>query len=43
MRGSGPFLHNNPQDRPLEIFDNEHTVYGGGDRGSYLLLPIIPS
>jgi len=43
MRGSGPFLHDNPQDRPMEIFDNEHTVYGGGDRGSYLLLPIIPS
>jgi predicted acyl esterase len=43
MRGSGPFLHDNPQDRPMEIFDNEHTVYGGGARGSYLLLPIIPS
>lgn len=43
MRGSGPFLHDNPQDRPLEIFDNEHTVYGGGERGSYLLLPIIPA
>jgi predicted acyl esterase len=43
MRGSGPFLHNNPQDRPMEIFDNGHTVFGGGDRCSYLLLPIIPS
>jgi predicted acyl esterase len=43
MRGSGPFLHDNPIDRPGEIFDNEHTVYGGGDRGSYLLLPIIPT
>jgi predicted acyl esterase len=43
MRGSGPFLHDNPQDRPREIFDNEHTIYGGGNRASYLLLPIIPS
>ena len=43
MRGSGPFLHDNPIDRPAEIFDNEQTVYGGGDRGSYLLLPIIPT
>lgn len=43
MRGSGPFLHDSPQDRPAEIFDNEHTVYGGGDTGSYLLLPVIPS
>ncbi|MFN2241526.1 MAG: CocE/NonD family hydrolase C-terminal non-catalytic domain-containing protein, partial [Anaerolineae bacterium] len=43
MRGSGPFLHDNPIDRPADIFDNEQTVYGGGDRGSYLLLPIIPA
>ena len=42
MRGSGPFLHDTPQDRPAEIFDNAHTVYGGGDSGSYLLLPVIP-
>jgi predicted acyl esterase len=42
MRGSGPFLHDNPQDRPREIFDNEHTIYGSGNRASYLLLPIIP-
>jgi predicted acyl esterase len=42
MRSSGPFLHNTPQDRPMEIFDNEHTIYGGGNRGSYLLLPVIP-
>ncbi len=43
MRGSGPFLHDNPLDRPAEIFDNEHTIYGGGGRSSYLLLPVIPS
>jgi len=42
MRGSGPFLHDNPLDRPAEIFDNEQTVYGGGKRSSYLLLPVIP-
>lgn len=43
MRGSGPFTHTHPMDRPAEIFDNMHTVFGGGDKGSYLLLPIIPS
>jgi hypothetical protein len=43
MRGSGPFLHDNPLDRPAETFDNEQTIYGGDDRGSYLLLPVIPS
>ncbi len=42
FRGSGPFTHTQPEDRPLEIFDNTHTIYGGGVRGSYLLLPIIP-
>ena len=43
MRGSGPFLHTVREDRPQEIFDNVHTVYGGDDKGSYLLLPVIPS
>jgi predicted acyl esterase len=42
LRGSGPFLHNDPEDRPPEIFDNTHTVFGGGEHGSYLLLPLIP-
>ncbi|MCL4393900.1 MAG: CocE/NonD family hydrolase [Chloroflexi bacterium] len=42
FRGSGPFTHTNPQDRPREIFDNVQTLYGGGSRQSYLLLPIIP-
>jgi predicted acyl esterase len=43
MRGSGPFTHTSPVDRPAEIFDNMHTIFGGGAKGSYLLLPIIPS
>jgi len=42
MRGSGPFLHDNAHDRPAAIFHNEHTVYGGGEYSSYLLLPVIP-
>ncbi|HEX9076413.1 MAG TPA: CocE/NonD family hydrolase [Anaerolineae bacterium] len=43
FRGSGPFTHTNPQDRPRETFDNVHTLYGGGSRGAYLLLPVIPA
>jgi predicted acyl esterase len=43
MRGSGPFQHTDPIDRPAEVFDNEVTLYAGGDRPSYLLLPEIPS
>ncbi|MBI3940072.1 MAG: CocE/NonD family hydrolase [Acidobacteria bacterium] len=42
MRGSGPFTHTHPQDRPSEIFDNTHAIYGGGSWSSRLLLPIIP-
>jgi hypothetical protein len=39
--GVGPFLHNDPRDRPPEIFGGKNTLYAGGDRTSYLLLPII--
>ena len=35
--------HNDPDDRPKEIFDNEVTLHAGGKRESYLLLPIIPA
>jgi uncharacterized protein len=43
MRGSGPFLHNDPRDRPPEIFGGTVTVYTSASNPSYLLLPIIPS
>lgn len=42
FRGSGPFTHTNPQDRPVEIYGGQQTLYGGGAHGSYLLLPVIP-
>ncbi len=42
MRGSGPFLHTDPADRPPEIFGGRTTIHTGGAYGSYLLLPIIP-
>jgi hypothetical protein len=41
-RGTGGMTHNDPTDRPAKIFDNEVTLYGGPERGSYVLLPIIP-
>lgn len=40
-RGSGPFLHNHPEDRPDDVFGGETTVYTGGQCESFLLLPII--
>ncbi len=42
MRGSGPFIHTSPIDRPPAVYGGHQIVYGGGERGSYLLLPIMP-
>ena len=42
-RGSGPFLHDDPTDRPKAIFGGETTIHTGPGQASYLLLPIIPA
>ncbi len=42
-RGCGPFTHTNQRDRPPGIFGGKVTLHTGDARGSYLLLPIIPS
>ena len=41
QKGSGWFLHDDPRDRPPGTFAGVHTVYSGGARDSYLLLPVI--
>ncbi len=41
-RGTGGMTHNDPDDRPPEIFGGRATLHAGGTRGAYLLLPIIP-
>ena len=43
LRGCGPFLHNDPTDRPASIFDNRTTLHSEKDRQPYLLLPVIPT
>jgi predicted acyl esterase len=43
MRGCGPFLHDDPQDRPPEVFGGRVTLHSGPGRQPYLLLPVIPS
>jgi predicted acyl esterase len=43
FRGSGPFVHTNPHDRPVEVFGGRTRIHGGGAHPSYLLLPIIPA
>jgi hypothetical protein len=42
MKGVGPFLHIDSEDRPAAIFACRNTLHFAADRQPYLLLPIIP-
>lgn len=42
LTGCGPFLHDDPIDRPREIFGGETTLYAGGGENGFILLPVIP-
>jgi predicted acyl esterase len=42
MTGCGPFLHNDPVDRPPDLTASTQTLWHGPGRESYLLLPVIP-
>jgi hypothetical protein len=41
-RGTGGMTHDDPDDRPRDVFGGRVTLHAGGGRESYLLLPIIP-
>ncbi len=41
--GVGPFLHDDPVNRPADVFDNNITVHVGPDHAGYVLLPVIPA
>jgi predicted acyl esterase len=41
-RGSGPWLHDDPHDRPADIFGGQTTLHTGPGREAFLLLPVIP-
>ena len=40
--GVGPFLHDDPDNRPAEIFENNVTLHIGPKQSGYLLLPVVP-
>jgi uncharacterized protein len=40
--GCGPFLHDDPRDRPVSVYGGETKIHLGDGRENYLLLPIIP-
>jgi uncharacterized protein len=42
LKGCGPFLHDDPRDRPSAIFDGTTSLHFGRGKAPYLLLPIIP-
>ena len=43
LTGCGPFLHNDPSGRPMEIFGGTTTLYFERLNAPYLLLPVIPA
>jgi uncharacterized protein len=43
LTGCGPFLHDDPRDRPPDIFGGVTGLHFGGSSRPYLLLPIIPA
>ena len=42
LRGCGPFLHDDPRDRPPEIFSGDTSIHVDPAQAPYILLPIIP-
>jgi hypothetical protein len=42
MKGVGPFLHIDPDDRPARIFACANTLHFAANQAPYLLLPVIP-
>jgi predicted acyl esterase len=42
LTGCGPFLHDDPLDRPMDVFGGVTSLHFDRDKQPYLLLPIIP-
>jgi hypothetical protein len=42
MKGCGPFVHDDTDDRPSAIFGGRNTLHFSADAPAYLLLPVIP-
>jgi predicted acyl esterase len=43
LTGCGPFLHDDPEDRPEAIFGGKVTLHFGPGQAAYVLLPIVPN
>jgi predicted acyl esterase len=42
LTGVGPFLHDDPRDRPREVYGGQVTIHTGGEHRSWLYAPIVP-
>ena len=42
LRGCGPFLHDEPRDRPRAIFGGKTTLHFGPEHPAHVLVPVIP-
>ena len=42
LRGVGPFTHNDPNDRPVDVFGGTNSLHFASGQEPYLLLPVIP-
>ena len=40
--GVGPFLHDDPRDRPQDVFGGRTKLHLGPDRNAHLLVPLVP-
>jgi predicted acyl esterase len=41
--GCGPFLHDDPRDRPTAVYGGATTIHFGTARDNFVLLPVIPA
>ena len=41
LTGCGPFVHNDPVTRPLDLYGGTTTIHSGGSTPSFVLLPVI--
>lgn len=43
LRGCGPFLHDDPRERPRSVFGGQTRLHTGPQHPCYVVLPVVPS
>jgi hypothetical protein len=43
LTGCGPFLHDDPRDRPAVVFGGTNTLHAGPDQPAHVLVPVVPA